>query len=549
MKKYPVGSPLVRALLALLILLAISTPQATVVSLDNPAETPPEAVPGRVIVKLRDLTEPAQGLDTASIDVAVQILSHKEIESATELFLEPPAYPELARQAGLDQVYVLELEEGVDVFQVAEELAADPNVEYAEPDYILTTAVIPNDPSFTKQWGMNNTGQVILNGEAGKPDADIDMTEAWDITRGSPDIIIAVVDTGVDLAHPDLASKLVPGYNFTSPGSQPQDDSGHGTHVVGIVAAGTNNTVGVAGVCWECRIMPLKAMSNTSGSIDTVSNAIRYAVDKGAHVINLSLGGPSGSQTLLNAVRYAYLANVPIVAAMMNEAKTNPNTIYYPAAYPETIAVGSTDKMDLRSDFSSYGSHIDLSAPGSEILSTYWVSPNSHSYAYMWGTSMATPHVAGVIGLMRYLNPKLTVEEIRSILKVSAKDLGSPGWDIYYGSGRLNALIALEATIGKISNVYIRSNTSVFTINSPITFAAEIFTSFADSPITYSWVTSGQQQKIVTAGLTNTTTYTWNTPGTKTVQVSASNAISTKNSSYSILVVKAIYFPVISNNK
>jgi thermitase len=238
---------------------------------------------------------------------------------------------------------------------------------------------------------------------SGKPDADIDLPEAWNITRGSRDTIIAIIDTGVDLTHPDLASKLVPGYNFISPLSPPQDDGGHGTHVAGTAAAGTNNLTGVAGVCWECRIMPVKALGENAGTTATVSAAIIYAVDHGAHVINLSLGGPAGNETLLSAVRYAYAANVPIVAAMMNEGSSVP---YYPAAYPETIAVGSTDKMDVLSDFSSYGSHIDLSAPGSEILSTYWVTPNQHNYAYSWGTSMATPHVAGVLGLMRSMAPQ-----------------------------------------------------------------------------------------------------------------------------------------------
>jgi subtilisin family serine protease len=540
-------SPLItiRILCVLFLFALISAPQASGFTSDLPEETQPEYLPGRVIIKFREAPLSTMELGPASTAAGDQILDRAEVLSTTELYQEPAAYPELAREAGLDQIYVLELQEGVDVQQAIEHLAADPSIEYAEPDYILTTAVIPNDLSFGQQWGMNNTGQVISYGttqSSGKPDADIDLPDAWNITRGSRDTIIAIIDTGVDLTHPDLASKLVPGYNFITTSNPPQDDGGHGTHVAGTAAAATNNLTGVAGVCWECRIMPLKALGENAGSTATVSAAIRYAVDHGAHVINLSLGGPAGNETLLSAVRYAYAANVPIVAAMMNEAKTYPDRVYYPAAYPETIAIGSTDKMDLRSDFSSYGSHIDLSAPGSEILSTYWVTPNQHNYAYLWGTSMATPHVAGVLGLMRSMAPSKSIEELRSILRASADDLGTPGWDILYGAGRLNALVALEATSGMISNVVIERQ-PVNSLNNPITFSATISTSYASDPITYTWEAEDQQKMIFTAGLTNLATYTWNTTGEKTIRVTASNASSSKTTTTTVYVGESIHFP------
>jgi subtilisin family serine protease len=204
--------------------------------------------------------------------------------------------------------------------------------------------------------------------------------------------------------------------------------------------------------------------------------------------------------------------------------------------------------MDLRSDFSSYGNHIDLSAPGSEILSTYWVSPNQHSYAYLWGTSMATPHVAGVLGLMRSIAPSKSIEELRSILRASADDLGSPGWDILYGAGRLNALVALEATSGMISDVAIARQT-INAINKPITFSAKINTTFASYPITFTWEADDQEKMIFTAGLTNTATYTWSTPGMKVVRVTVANESSSRTSTKTFYVGESIHFPTIKNKK
>jgi subtilisin family serine protease len=542
----------IRILCVLLLLVLISAPQASGITSALPDETQPAYLPGRVIIKLRDTPASSIELGPASTTAGDQILDRGEVLSATGLYSEPAAYPELAREAGLDQVYVLELQEGVDVQQAIEELAADPSIEYAEPDYVLTTAVIPNDLSFGQQWGMNNTGQLIIYGSvgsSGKPDADIDLPEAWNITRGSRDTIIAIIDTGVDLTHPDLAFKLVPGYNFISPFSPPQDDGGHGTHVAGTAAAVTNNATGVAGVCWECRIMPLKALGVNAGSTTTVSAAIRYAVDHGAHVINLSLGGPAGNETLLSAVRYAYAANVPIVAAMMNEAKTYPDRVYYPAAYPETIAVGSTDKMDLRSDFSSYGNHIDLSAPGSEILSTYWVTPDQHNYAYLWGTSMATPHVAGVLGLMRSVAPQLGIEQLRIILRSSTDDLGDPGWDIFYGTGRLNAYRALTLTPKAITDLRI-SGPPILKIGESASFSARVGPNIADTPITYSWEVTGQFIRTATTStLSNIVSYSWSTPGAKTIRVTASNASSSKTILTTVYVGESIHFPTLRNKK
>jgi subtilisin family serine protease len=553
MKRYTHSSNLpAKIVIVFLFLVSICLPQAPVHSQDIliPPEITeaanPEIVAGRVIVKLRDNLEPSQDMAAASLNAAQRIQARGGIAAMRALYSHPPAYPELARQAGLEGVYILELQEGVDVFQEIQSLLADPNIEYAEPDYILRTAVTPDDTYYNQQWGLNNTGQTIL-GVPGKLDADIDLPEAWEITRGSRDIIIAIIDTGVDLTHPDLAIKLVPGYNFTEEGSPPQDDGGHGTHVAGTAAAATNNSrVGVAGVCWECRIMPVKALGTNSGTVATVASAITYAVDNGAHVINLSLGGPAGTTTLLNAIKYAYAANVPVVAAMMNEGN---NTPYYPAAYPETIAIGSTDKQDVRSDFSCYGDHIDLSAPGEEILSTYWVTPIQHTYAWLGGTSMATPHISGVIGLIRSVAPQMGIEEIRSVLRNSADDLGTSGWDIYYGAGRLNANRALQLATHSIASLTISGPGSI-RLGQPAAFTANVGPTSAQVPLTYKWEATGQTIKTATTNsLSNKATYTWTTTGRKTVKVTVTNAVNSIVTTKTVVVVKPVFLPAVSNHK
>jgi subtilisin family serine protease len=530
-------------LILVLFFLAGATAPSAPVSAANPDPLPvPEFAPGRVLVKLKEGPLPAGEIQPAAASDLDRLQARSEVTSVQPLFAGAFSAPQLATELGLERIYLLELHNDLDPFSVIDSLAADPSVEYAEPDYILKTAVQPNDQYFPLQWGLHNTGQVIL-GSAGRIDADIDLPEAFDISKGSPDIIIAIVDTGVSLTHPDLVSKLVPGYNIVDGNSNPQDNNGHGTHVAGIAAAATNNNnIGISGVCWECKIMPLKALGTSSGSTSDVAAAIRYAADHDAHVINLSLGGPSGTDTLLSAVRYAYLKNIPIVAAMMNEG--NGDT-YYPAAYPETIAVGATDKFDLRADYSNYGSHIDLVAPGSDILSTHILSPY---YYYMSGTSMATPHVAGVLGLMRSMSPSRTIEDLRSILRASADDLGASGWDIYYGAGRLNAYRALQLTANAITSVSLRGP---YTVKPAVaaTFTARVSPTNAATPITYTWTATGQSpnRTFTTNSLTNQTTYTWTTPGLKTVRVTASNLGSTRTTTIIIAVGLPVFMPSLNN--
>jgi thermitase len=304
---------------------------------------------------------------------------------------------------------------------------------YVEPNVKVQTLFAPNDPSWSLQWGPQKIG------------ADW----AWNTTTGSHSVLVAVVDTGIDYNHPDLAANYVPlGLNWAYNNSDPKDDFGHGTHCAGIIAAVINNSVGVAGMA-QVRIMAEKVLdSSGSGTADWVASGIAHAVDQGANVISLSLGSSMDSQLLHDAVKYAYNAGVLVVAAAGNG---NSDVKFYPAAYPEVVSVAATDQNDNRASFSEYGDWIELSAPGVGILSTmptYHVTLNDYGYAmnydYLSGTSMACPHVAGLAALAWSEYANRTRDWIRLWLRYTADDLGTPGYDIYYGYGRIDARRVME---------------------------------------------------------------------------------------------------------
>ncbi len=318
-------------------------------------------------------------------------------------------------------------------------LRQNPNVLYAEPNYIAYALdTIPNDPGYGSQWGLPK----------------IKAPAAWDITTGDSDVIIAVVDTGIDLSHPDLSclDKLTSGWDFVNNDASPDDDYGHGSHVAGIAAACTNNSIGVAGVAWRSRLMPVKVLNGSgAGSYEDVAIGITYAVDHGADIVNLSLGGIDESSALADAVQYAYDHGVLVVVAAGNCAQYysgSPcygliNPIIYPAAYPTTLAVAATDSSDNWANFSEHHSYVDVAAPGVSIYSTW----KNNGYAWLQGTSMATPYVAGLAALVWSLDPSLTRDQVQNIIQSTADDLGAPGKDDYFGYGRIDAGHALESLV------------------------------------------------------------------------------------------------------
>ena len=341
-----------------------------------------------------------------------------------------------------------------------------PGVLYAEPDYKLKVMsapqIVPNDPRFSELWGLNNTGQ-----SGGTPDADIDAPEAWDIATGTNEVIVAVIDTGVDYTHPDLASNMwvntaelngiagvdddgngyiddIYGYDFCNNDGNPMDDHYHGTHCAGTIGAIGNNGQGVAGVCWNVKIMALKFLdAGGSGYTDDAIECVQYAVLMGAKLSSNSWGGGGYSQAMKDAIDAAGNANQLFIAAAGNGYGNN-NDINpaYPASYTSEniIAVMATDKYDSMSGFSNYGpTSVDIGAPGTDILSC---QPGS-SYQYLSGTSMATPHVSGAAALIWSVYPSMSYQEVKNILLQTVDEIPSLSGKCV-SEGRLNLFNAVN---------------------------------------------------------------------------------------------------------
>lgn len=395
-----------------------------------------EFVPGEIIVKFKAGVRPQslgtddQGRLATDLPFLNDLSARHGVTDMDLMVKVLPAEPRARAtlvQKGLNRIYKLKVDEKADLVQAIRAFKSSPYVEYAEPNYIAHVFTTPNDPYFLSgdQWGMNR----------------IEAPAAWNITTGSDSVTIAILDSGVDLFHPDLSGKLVSGYDFANDDSNPQDDYGHGTHVAGIAAASTNNGIGVAGLSWGAKIMPVKVLdSYGGGGYEDVANGIIYAANNGANIINLSLGGSAYSWTLKQAVKYAHDLGCVIVAATGN----NNSSVSYPARYPEVSAVAATDSYDQRTSFSNYGPEVDVAAPGVSIGSTYW--REGSTYEWLNGTSQASPHVAGLAALIWSVNSDLNNTQVESIIKQTADDLGAAGRDPYYGFGRINARRALEAT-------------------------------------------------------------------------------------------------------
>lgn len=329
---------------------------------------------------------------------------------------------------------------------LARRLEQNSVVFWAEPNGLVhASGITPNDNFYqARQWNLRLIG----------------LPEAWVFTTGDTRSI-AVIDTGVDLDHPDLVAKIwtnleeipdngedddgngyvddVHGWNFVHGDAAPQDDNSHGSHVAGIAAAHTDNNTGIAGVAWQSPIMPLKALnSHGDGAWADVAEAIIYAADNGARILNLSLGGGESSQTIEKAVAYAHSQGCFLVAAAGN-SESQPRPVEYPAALPEVLAVAATTDSDTPWSYSNRGPEIDLAAPGVDVFSVN----KSGSYYFSSGTSMATPHVSGLAALLWSLQPTLTAGQIGHVITSTAHDVYTLGWDRRTGWGRVDALAAV----------------------------------------------------------------------------------------------------------
>ncbi len=352
-------------------------------------------------------------------------------------------------------------------------------VDFIEPDYMATVVEVPNDTYFSSQWGMTK----------------IQAPQAWDLTHGSSSVKIAILDTGIDPTHPDLASKIVVAQDFSGSGS-PNDVYGHGTHCAGIAAAITNNGYGVAGVGRDCSLMNIKVLSDSgSGYQSDIANGLIWAVDHGANVISMSLGGSSGSSAMQQAVDYAWSHGVVVCAAAGNSGSTSPS---YPAYYTNCIAVAATDQNDHLYSFSNYGSWVDVGAPGSAYSTLV-----GGGFGTMSGTSMATPFVSGLAGLAIAVakdtdGDGMVNDEVRNAIQSGVDVVGI---DIT-GSGRINAYKTVQLlggtvpapppTTGNITGKVASSAGGAMISGATVSCAGKTAVTGADGSYSLTGITAGQ---------------------------------------------------------
>jgi subtilisin family serine protease len=393
--------------------------------------------------------------------------------------------PRDARVPDLGGTYVVEVATPPLVDGVLAALRADPQVAYAHEDKLVPIAYVPNDPSYSSSgsWGQAYDDLWGLK-KLGTP-------SAWDVARGEG-VVVAVVDTGVDYTHPDIDDNVwsnageVAGNGVDDDGNgfvddhrgwdfvgatwrqpiednDPQDVHGHGTHVAGIAAAEGDNGIGVVGVAWKARVMALKGIADDGfGPESKLARAIVYATDNGADIINASFGSEGLDATLGEAVAYAHAHGVVFVAAAGNDGRNTSS--FYPAGFPGAIAVAALDPADQKASFSNYGTRIDVTAPGWDILS---LRRANGGYVRFFGTSMAAPHVSGLAALVVERHPEFTNEQIRQVLRASAVDLGAAGADILHGHGRVSAENAVQ--VNEALEVRLQSPADGIEVQGPVT--------------------------------------------------------------------------------
>lgn len=420
-------------------------PQPNQVSNVEINQLPPMA-PGVVLVGLKPgvtVSTSRLGVQAsdASLDAAFANIGVQGIESVFPNAKRSLAAAATDNEIDLNHIYRLRLAPDADILRIVENLNANPAVAYAEPDYLAHIIATPNDPLYSGQWGLTQ----------------INAPAAWDVTTGTTDVVIAVVDAGLDTSHPDLAGQLwtnpgeiagnsvdddnngyvddIHGWNLVDDNANLSDNTGHGTEVAGVIAAATNNGQGVAGVCWNCRLMIVKVTQPGGvANYSDIAAGVAYAAQKGAEVINLSLGGYSDSATLRAAIEIASQTAV-VVGGAGNDNKSDP---FYPAAYDDyVLAVAGTTSSDTKVGTSNYGTWVDVSAPGEVITTTF----SGGGYGPTSGTSMAAPFASGLAGLLRSLHPGWSADMVRAQIIHTTDDIDSlnPGYEGKLGSGRIDA--------------------------------------------------------------------------------------------------------------
>jgi subtilisin family serine protease len=457
----------------------------------------PDYTPGQLLVKFDtervSLPEDFSAQHKTGFARLDEALSEAGVLGGSKMIPDALSAKRDGRFAGL---YLLELDQKQDIGEAKEILSRTDGVIYAEPNYIRQLYYEPNDTFYPYQWALH-----LINAD-----------EAWDISRGNSTVLIAIIDTGVDYLHPDLAPNIwhnpgeTPdngidddgngyvddhiGYDFSDapywPGmgdyldrdNDPMDDNGHGTHCSGIAAAAGDNEIGMAGVAFDAKIMAVRAGFSLIFGVgvledDDSAAAIIYAADNGADVMNLSWGSFGQSAVIRDAIDYATSKGVTVVAAAGNSAVSE---LHFPSANDNVISVGAINSGSNLASFSNYGYTVDLVAPGVSIQSTIPTGIVAEDYAPLSGTSMASPHVAGAAGLLIAEDPTLSPEEVRAALRAGARDLGAAGWDSIFGAGALDAAGALGAIHSPV--VRINSPRSGSGVTGEVEFVAS-FSGFA----------------------------------------------------------------------
>ena len=362
------------------------------------ASAAPKWAEGRILLQTK------AGLSDAELDKALKGHNGKAIGRIRQINLHVVEVPKQAEEA------------------VARALAKNPNVKFAELDMLVTAEQVPNDPKYASAWHLPK----------------IQAPTAWDSSQGH-NVTIAILDTGVDASHPDLAGKLVAGWNSVSGNTDTADIYGHGTKVAGAAAAITNNSIGVAGVAGSAHIMPIRITNDSTGYAywSDIARGLTWAADNGAHIANISYEATSSSSIASAAQYLQNKGGVTVVAA--GNSSTNPGY----SDSPYMISVSATDSNDAKASWSNYGYFVDVAAPGVSI----WTTVKGGSYGAVSGTSFASPVTAGVVALMMAANSSLSPATLEQILESTAQDLGAAGWDTSYGYGRVNAAAAVQTAM------------------------------------------------------------------------------------------------------
>ncbi|MDQ3194489.1 MAG: S8 family serine peptidase [Bacteroidota bacterium] len=479
-------------ILSVIVLSVIIHPRQSPTNDDNHS---PVFTKNKFFVKTNSELNISEATGKISLSTGLSTLDEKiskyKIKGVETLFRLKKGNSDLYKKYGMSRIYVFNIDEDpeVDLEKVIEDFNDDGNVEYSELNYIGTSAGkkedkleklfrknLPNDEMFYKQWYLENSGSVepSSSGSRAKVGADVKILSTWEIETGSEEIIVAILDSGIKDDHPDLRGRIwinkneipgngldddgngyiddIRGWDFAYDDRRPDDGFGHGTNIATVIGASTDNMIGFSGIDKHCRLMNCKNLnSDNSGEYAWWAESIRYAVDNGARVINMSEGGDDYSRVLKTAVDYAIENGAIITAAMMNKGD---NRDYYPASYDGVFAVGATDTDDKRcrkfswGGGSCWGRYISVVAPGNKIFGLDY--ENVENYEVYWsGTSQSTAIVSGIAALLLSQNKQRTNDDLKRIIRNSARDLvgdpreDKPGWDQFYGFGRVDSYAAL----------------------------------------------------------------------------------------------------------